>query len=223
MGVSIRVLLADDHEAVRFGLRLILERAPGIEVVGEAADGNGAVEAARRLRPDVVLMDVRMPGGGGIGATRALVGEKVCQVLVLTTFDLDEYVHEALRAGAAGFLLKTVEGARLVEAVRAVARGDGVLAPEVTRRVIAHFAGAAPPSPGPGREVERLTEREREVFDCLGEGLSNHQIARRLYIGETTVKSHVSNILAKLDLRSRVQVAILAREHGPAARGDGPR
>ncbi|MBB0246030.1 response regulator [Streptomyces alkaliphilus] len=219
--MSIRVLLADDHEAVRFGLRLILERAPGIEVVGEAADGTGAVKTARRLRPDVVLMDVRMPGGGGIRATRALVGEKVCHVLVLTTFDLDEYVYAALRAGAAGFLLKTVEGARLVEAVRAVARGEGVLAPEVTRRVISHFAGSVPAPPGPAREVEGLTEREREVFDCLGEGLSNHQIARRLYIGETTVKSHVSNILAKLDLRSRVQVAILAREHGPASGGPG--
>ncbi|WP_106396724.1 response regulator [Actinocorallia populi] len=212
----VRVLVADDHAAVRQGLALVLNRAEDVEVVGEAADGESAVRMARRLRPDVVLMDVRMPGGG-IEATRILVREEVCQVLILTTFDLDEYVYDALQAGAAGFLIKSVEAAQLVEAVRAVARGDGVLAPEVTRRVISRFARTAPrpesgAEPAP-RGLDGLTERERDVLACLGEGLSNQQIARRLYISETTVKSHVSHILTKLGLRSRVQAAILVREH----------
>ncbi|MFD8824121.1 response regulator [Streptomyces sp. NPDC059605] len=212
--MSVRVLVADDHAAVRSGLVLVLGRADGIEVVGEAADGNAAVRMARELRPDVVLMDIRMPGGG-IEATRVLVSEGVCQVLVLTTFDLDEYVYAALRAGAAGFLIKSVEALRLVEAVRLVARGDGVLAPQITRRVISRFAGSAAPVQPRPEGLEQLTDRERDVFECLGEGLSNQQIARRLYIGETTVKSHVSHILAKLGLRSRVQAAILVQEHGP--------
>ncbi|MER5496086.1 MULTISPECIES: response regulator transcription factor [unclassified Streptomyces] len=209
--MSMRVLVADDHAAVRSGLVLILGRADDIEVVGEAADGNSAVRMARELRPDVVLMDIRMPGGG-IEATRILVSEGVCQVLILTTFDLDEYVYAALRAGAAGFLIKSVEALQLVEAVRLVAQGDGVLAPQITRRVISKFAGSvAPVQPRP-EGLEQLTDRERDVFECLGEGLSNQQIARRLYISETTVKSHVSHILAKLGLRSRVQAAILVQE-----------
>jgi DNA-binding NarL/FixJ family response regulator len=212
--MSIKVLVADDHAAVRAGLVLVLEQAGGIKVVGEAVDGTSAVRMARQLRPDIVLMDVRMPGGGGIVATRTLVQENVCQVLVLTTFDLDEYVYAALQAGAAGFLIKSVEALRLVEAIHLVAQGDGVLAPQVTRRVMAHFAGtsnAVQPNP---EGLDQLTDRERDVLDCLGEGLSNQEIAARLYITEATVKSHVSHILSKLGLRSRVQAAILVQEHG---------
>ncbi|MET9001971.1 response regulator transcription factor [Amycolatopsis sp. NPDC004169] len=211
--MTIRVLVADDHSAVRFGLTTILGNAEGIEVAGEAADGATAVRQARALRPDVTLMDVRMPGTDGIAATRELVAAGLTQVLVLTTFDLDEYVHGALRAGAAGFLLKSVEAPRLVEAVKLVAAGDGVLAPQVTRRLITAFAAAAAPAPLP-RGVADLTDREREVLGCLGEGLSNAQIGARLYIGDATVKTHVSRVLAKLGLRSRVQAAILAQETG---------
>ena len=206
----IRVVVADDHAAIRAGLVLILGDAEGVEVVGEAADGATAVRLAKRLEPDVVLMDIRMPGVDGIEATRQLSG--VCDVLVLTTFDLDEYVRGALRAGAAGFLLKSVEASALVDAVRQVAAGDGVLAPSVTRRVMREFASAVPRSRPAG--LDALTEREVEVLHCLGEGLSNHQIGRKLHIGETTVKTHVSRVLTKLGLRSRVQAAILAQEAG---------
>ncbi len=214
--MTIRVLVADDHGAIRAGLVLILRGADGIEVVGEAADGGAAIRMARALRPDVVLMDIRMPGTDGIEATRQLVGDRVCEVLVLTTFDLDDYVYAAMRAGAGGFLLKSVEAPRLVEAIRQVAAGDGVLEPKVTRRMMAAFAASAPARPRPPDGLAQLTERESEVLACLGEGLSNTQIARRLYIGETTVKTHVSRVLTKLDLRSRVQAAILAQEHGLA-------
>jgi DNA-binding NarL/FixJ family response regulator len=211
--MSIRVLLADDHAAIRMGLAMILNGAEGIEVVAEAADGSSAVRKAVALKPDVALMDIRMPGLDGIEATRQLVSQDVCQVLVLTTFDLDEYVYGALRAGAAGFLLKSVEAARLVEAVRLVAAGDGVLEPSVTRRVLAAFAAVSPP-----RHVSLpdLTDREQDVLACLGEGLSNHQIARRLNIGEATVKTHVSRVLTKLNVRSRVQAAMIARDSGLA-------
>ncbi|MEV5175094.1 response regulator transcription factor [Streptomyces flaveolus] len=211
----IRVLVAEDQSAVRAGLVLILRSAPDIEVVGEAADGEQAVELARSLGPDLVLMDVQMPRLDGVSATRRIVAERLADVLVLTTFDLDEYVFGALRAGAAGFLLKNTEARELLEAVRTVARGEGIVAPAVTRRLIAEFA-AAPP-----REAEAdpavlggLTRREREVLGCVGEGLSNAEIAARLDMAEGTVKTHVSRLLAKLELRSRVQAAVLARELG---------
>ncbi|GAB3978387.1 response regulator transcription factor [Actinoallomurus acanthiterrae] len=208
--MTIRVLVADDQAAVRAGLVLILGSARGIEVAGEAADGREAVAMARELRPDVVVMDVRMPRLDGIAATRELAG--VADVLVLTTFDLDEYVFGALRAGAAGFLLKDIDANRLVEAVRLVAAGDGFIAPGVTRRLISAFAATRPPAAtGP---VGALTPRERDVLACLGEGLSNQEIAARLAMAETTTKTHVSRILAKLGLRSRVQAAIYAQEIG---------
>jgi DNA-binding NarL/FixJ family response regulator len=217
--MTIKVLIADDHEAVRFGLSTILGNAEGIEVVGEAGDGAAAVRLARAFRPDVTLMDIRMPGVDGITATRELVEEGLSQVIVLTTFDLQEYVEGALRAGAAGFLIKSVPAPRLIEAVKLVAAGEGVLSPQVTRKLINAFAAATPerPPPPPPDGLATLTEREREVFACLGEGLTNAQIGTRLYIGETTVKTHVSRVLAKLGLHSRVQAAILARENGLTA------
>ncbi|MET8768777.1 response regulator transcription factor [Streptomyces sp. NPDC004658] len=211
----IRVLVAEDQSAVRAGLVLILRSAPDIEVVGEAADGEQAVELTRSLGPDLVLMDVQMPRLDGVSATRRIVAERLADVLVLTTFDLDEYVFGALRAGAAGFLLKNTEARELLEAVRTVARGEGIVAPAVTRRLIAEFAA------GPAREtaagpavLEDLTRREREVLGCIGEGLSNAEIAARLDMAEGTVKTHVSRLLAKLGLRSRVQAAVLARQLG---------
>ncbi|WP_020657984.1 response regulator [Amycolatopsis benzoatilytica] len=212
--MTIRVLVADDHGAIRAGLALILGNADGIEVVGEASDGEVALRQARALRPDVVLMDVRMPGTDGITATRQLIAEGLAEVLVLTTFDLDEYVHAALRAGAAGFLLKSVEAPRLIEAVRLVAAGEGVLAPQVTKRLISAFASAPASRPALPAGLAELTEREREVLGCLGAGSSNAEIGTRLFIGEATVKTHVSRVLAKLGLRSRVQAAILAQDHG---------
>ncbi|MFF9767502.1 response regulator [Streptomyces sp. NPDC014636] len=211
----IRVLVAEDQSAVRAGLVLILGSAPDIEVVGEAEDGERAVELARDLGPDLVLMDVQMPRLDGVTATRRIVAERLADVLVLTTFDLDEYVFGALRAGAAGFLLKNTEAKDLLDAVRAVARGEGMVAPAVTRRLIAEFAAA----PARGAEadpavLEGLTRREREVLGRIGEGLSNAEIAARLNMAEGTVKTHVSRLLAKLELRSRVQAAVLARELG---------
>ncbi|GAB3539297.1 response regulator transcription factor [Arthrobacter tecti] len=218
-----RVLIADDHSSIRAGLRFILQSAMGIEVVGEAADGAAAVQNAAALRPDVVLMDVRMPGVDGIAATREVTAAGWGQVLVLTTFDVDEYIFGALRAGAAGFLLKRVEPPALVDAVRRVAAGDAVLAPEATRRLLREFValdrerveasrpGLRVPSGVPGDE---LTQREAEVLALIAEGLSNSQISVRLSISAGTTKTHVSRVLTKLGCASRTQAAIIAREEG---------
>jgi DNA-binding NarL/FixJ family response regulator len=211
--VTTRVVVADDQDAVRSGLVLILGTASDIEVVGEARDGLQAVAAARDLRPDVVLMDIRMPGRDGIAATRDIVAEGG-SVLILTTFDIDEYVFGALRAGAAGFLLKDVDAAGLIDAVRTVARGDGVIAPAVTRRLIAAFAATTPALDLAA--LDTLTARERDVLAAVGQGRSNAEIAADLGMAESTVKTHVSRVLGKLGVRTRVQAAIAAREAGLA-------
>jgi DNA-binding NarL/FixJ family response regulator len=215
--VSISVLLADDQHLVRAGLRLILAAEPDIEVVAEAGDGGRAVAAATRLRPDVTLMDIRMPGLDGISATRRLLA---CQppptrVLVLTTFDVDSYVYDALRAGASGFLLKNVPPEDLVRAIRVVAAGDALLDPAVTQRVISEFS-RTPPRPRAPAELAALTGREREVLLLLARGRSNAELAATLYVSEATVKTHVARILAKLGLRDRVQAVVYAFEHGLA-------
>jgi len=217
----IRVLLVDDQALVRGGFRMILRPERDIEVAGEAGageagDGEQAVVAAARLQPDVVLMDVRMPGLDGIEATRRIVRRRpATRVLVLTTFDLDEHVYDALDAGASGFLLKDIEPERLPEAVRVIAAGDALLAPSVTRRLIHRFARSRPPS-GAGRPsaLDPLTERESEVLGHLARGLTNQEIAAAMGVGETTVKTHVAHLLDKLDLRDRVQAVIFAYETG---------
>ncbi|MFC4333999.1 response regulator [Salininema proteolyticum] len=208
--MAIRIAVADDQAAVRAGLSMILDAAEDIDVVGEAADGREAVLLARTEKPDVVLMDVRMPAVDGIEACRRIAGERLAQVLVLTTFDLDEHVYAALKAGAAGFLLKTVDAQGLLDAVRHVAAGDAVIEPSVTRRLLSAFAEREPSAEPAG--YSDLTGREREVLDLLGDGLSNRLIARSLHIEETTVKTHVSRVLTKLGVQSRVQAAVIARQ-----------
>ncbi|GLX04918.1 response regulator transcription factor [Microbispora sp. NBRC 16548] len=209
--MSIRVVVADDQAMVRRGFRMLLDDEPDIEVVAEAGDGEQAVRAVRALAPDVALMDIRMPGLNGLEATRMLSGQPT-RIIVLTTFDLDEYVYEALRAGAAGFLTKEAPAERLIEAVRVVAAGDGMLAPAVTRRVIEAFARAPAPRRAPA--LDTLTVREVEVLRLMARGLSNPEIAARLFISDTTAKTHVSRILTKLGLRDRIQAVIFAYESG---------
>ncbi|GAA4593063.1 response regulator transcription factor [Planotetraspora phitsanulokensis] len=219
--MTIRVLLVDDQPLLRTGFRFILEAEKDVTVVGEAGDGSTAMDQSRALLPDVVLMDVRMPGMDGIEATRRIVREAapsvhVPKVLVLTTFDLDEYIVEALRAGASGFLLKDVPPDELVQAIRVVAAGDAIVAPSVTRRLLDRFAMRLPSAhqqSTPAR-VDRLTERELEVLRLIAKGMSNAEIAAELVVSETTVKTHVGNVLTKLGLRDRVQAVVLAYETG---------
>jgi DNA-binding NarL/FixJ family response regulator len=214
------VLLADDQELVRAGFRLVLELA-GIEVVGEAGNGDEAVALAHRLRPDVALMDVRMPGTDGIEATRRIVADGLpTQVLILTTFDLDEHVYDALQAGASGFLLKDVGRAQLVDAVRTVAEGDALFAPTVLRRLVAHYVARPALDRAPPHTLEELSKREIEILRLLGHGLSNGEIADELVISLATVKTHVRHILQKLRLRDRVQAVVLAYESGLLQPGD---
>jgi DNA-binding NarL/FixJ family response regulator len=216
----IRVALCDDQELVRAGFRLILDLEDDIEVVGEAADGKACLRLCAESRPDVVLMDIRMPEMDGIETTRALVaaGSRT-QVLVLTTFDLDRYVYDAMTAGAQGFLLKDVPREQLVAAVRTVARGDAILAPALTRRLVEQFVGAPPPSAGVPAALAGLSARERDVYARLARGESNAEIASALYLGEATVKTHVGNILTKLGLRDRVHAVVHAYECGFARPG----
>jgi len=212
----IRVLLADDQALVRAGFRALLDAEDGIEVVGEAGDGAEAARLAAGLAPDVVLMDIRMPGVDGLEATRRIAADarlRDVRVVILTTFDLDEYVFEALRTGASGFLVKDTEPAELVQAVRAVARGDALLSPGVTRRLVAEFATRAK-EPRPSTELGGLTEREREVMALVAEGLSNEEIAERLIVSPATAKTHVSRAMVKLGARDRAQLVVLAYESG---------
>jgi DNA-binding NarL/FixJ family response regulator len=237
----IRVLLADDQALIRAGFRVLVEAAGDIEVVGEAVNGEQAVALARAERPDVILMDIRMPEVDGLEATRRIAADADLagvKVVILTTFETDEYVYQALRAGAGGFLVKDTEPEELIHAVRVVARGDALLSPSVTRRLIATFAGRAPAvgpgvgprvrqgtaggvgqrsgpdRPRPGRDLSRITEREREVLSLVAEGLSNDEIATRLYLSPLTTKTHVSHIMTKLDARDRAQLVVIAYESG---------
>ena len=213
--MSIRVLLADDQAMVRAGFRMILESDADISVLGEAANGEQAVDSARRLRPDVVLMDIQMPDVDGLQATRRITddGELRSRVVILTTFERDEYVFEALQAGASGFLLKNAPPEQLLHAVRVVAAGDALLAPSVTRRIIEQFAHK-PVKPALVTQLQSLTQREREVLTLLAHGKSNAELAADLFVSEGTIKTHVSSLLAKLGLRDRVQAVVLAYESG---------
>ena len=210
----IGVLLADDQALVREGFRLIIEVEPDIEVVGEAGDGLETVEQAKRLRPDVILMDIRMPGLDGIAATRRLAQAGVAaRVLMLTTFDRDDYLYEAMKAGASGFLLKDARRDQLVHAIRTVATGDALLAPALVRRLVEDFCRRPPPG-GPPPAVAKLTERELEVLRLVARGLSNTEIAKELFLSQATVKTHLAHVMQKLDLRDRVQAVVLAYESG---------
>jgi DNA-binding NarL/FixJ family response regulator len=215
--MSVRVLIADDQALVRAGFKMILEAEPEIQVVGEAEDGVEAVEMIKRLKPDVALMDIRMPRLNGLEATRQITnggGDVQTRVLVLTTFDLNEYVYEALRAGASGFLLKDVPSEQLVAGIHVVARGEALLAPSITRRLIEEFAKNQPVERTPPKEVEELTAREMEVFKLIARGMSNAEVAAELIVSETTVKTHVARVLMKLHLRDRVQAVVYAYESG---------
>jgi DNA-binding NarL/FixJ family response regulator len=216
----IRVMLVDDQAMVRSGLRMIIETAGDMTVVGEAGDGLDAIDLARRCAPDVVLMDVRMPRLDGIEATARIVGGDGPRVLMLTTFDLDDYVYAALRAGASGFLLKDAEAEQLIDAIRVVRRGDALLAPSVTRLLVEEVLRVGSPQRRVLPGIDDLTERETEVIVLVARGLSNAEIAERLYLGEATVKTHVGRILAKLGLRDRVQVVVAAYEAGLVTPGD---
>jgi DNA-binding NarL/FixJ family response regulator len=215
------VVICDDEELVREGFRLILQAQPDIEVVGEAANGRGAIEQVALRRPDVVLMDIRMPGIDGIEATRRLLArQEAPQVLILTTFDLDEYVYRALSAGASGFLLKNAPPAELADAVRTVARGDALLAPEVVRRLVERFVSQPPPTEGAPAELSTLTERELEVLRLIAQGCSNSEIADELVLSGATVKTHINRIFGKLGLRERAQAVVLAYESGLVRPGE---
>lgn len=218
--MSIGVLIADDQALVRRGFRMILEIEPDLTVLGDVADGEQAVEQARRLRPDVVLMDVRMPGTDGIEATRRIVEDPElaghARVLMLTTFDMDQYVFDALQAGASGFLLKDVQPELLVAGIRSVHAGEALLAPSVTRRMIAAFLQRSPVRPAAVSRYRLLTTREQEILRLLAKGMTNLEIADELVVSETTVKTHISRVLAKLELRDRVQAVIFAYDHGLA-------
>jgi DNA-binding NarL/FixJ family response regulator len=220
--MSVKVLLVDDQALIRAGFRMILEAEEDMEVVGECADGTQAVDSVRRLKPDVVLMDIRMPEMDGIEATRRIAGggaESGPRVLMLTTFDLDEYVYDALHAGASGFLLKDVPADQLVEGIRVVAQGEALLAPSVTRRLIQEFSRGRAVQRSAPAELQELTPRELEVFKLIARGLSNAEIAAELVVSETTVKTHVARVLMKLGVRDRVQAVVLAYESGVVAPG----
>ncbi len=220
-----RVLLADDQALVRAGFRVLIETAPGIEVAGEAANGEEAVALARGTRPDVVLMDVRMPVLDGIQATRRITADPdlaTVRVLILTTYETDEYVFEALRVGANGFVLKDIEPPELLQAIRVVAAGEALLSPSVTRRLIARFAGRTAPPPSQARRLTELTEREREVLALVAAGRSNDEIAAHLFISPATVKTHVGRTMSKLEARDRAQLVIAAYEGGLVVPGETP-
>jgi DNA-binding NarL/FixJ family response regulator len=217
----IRVVLVDDQELMRVGFRMVLGAQDDMEIVGEAGNGEEAVRLAEEHRPDVVLMDVRMPVLDGVEATKLITERGLAKVLVMTTFDLDEYVYAALRAGASGFLLKDTPSVQLVAALRSVASGDAVVSPSVTRRLLDRFLGPASGELRDASVLEVLTEREREVLLLMAQGLSNTEIAGRLFLSEATVKTHVGRVLAKLDLRDRVQAVVLAYETGLVRPGEG--
>jgi DNA-binding NarL/FixJ family response regulator len=225
-GTTLRVLLVDDQALVRTGFRMILESDPDIEVVGEAADGAAAIALTRRLRPDVVLMDIRMPGLDGLETTRQLCGADPLgadgdpRIVILTTFDLDEYVYAALQAGASGFLLKDVSADQLIAAVRTVQVGDALLAPTITRRLVERFTRPSAGVAGDAAALGRLTPREHEVLGHVARGMSNAEIAEELVVSEATVKSHVASLLGKLELRNRAQAVVLAYETGIVRAGD---